>query len=88
MHKNTTKCKKTLSKWCKNKHGASKIIDTFETYQTVRSRMNWFIRIWLDEIDGDVDEQAEDDEVSLYGFFSLVFESHTGCFDAWGKSIW
>jgi hypothetical protein len=33
MHKNTTKCIKTLSKWCKNKHGASKIIDTFETYQ-------------------------------------------------------
>jgi hypothetical protein len=27
------KCNKTLSKWCKNKHGASKIIDTFETYQ-------------------------------------------------------
>jgi hypothetical protein len=22
-----------LGKWCKNKHGASKIIDTFETYQ-------------------------------------------------------
>jgi hypothetical protein len=33
MHKNTTKCNETLSKWCKNKHGASKIIDTFETYQ-------------------------------------------------------
>jgi hypothetical protein len=33
MHKNATKCNKTLSKWCKNKHGASKIIDTFETYQ-------------------------------------------------------
>jgi hypothetical protein len=33
MHKNTTKCNKTLSKWCKNKHGASKIIDTFGTYQ-------------------------------------------------------
>jgi hypothetical protein len=33
MHKNTTKCNKTLSKWCKNKDGASKIIDTFETYQ-------------------------------------------------------
>jgi hypothetical protein len=32
MHKNATKCNKTLSKWCKNKHGASKIIDTFETY--------------------------------------------------------
>jgi hypothetical protein len=33
MHKNATKCNKTRSKWCKNKHGASKIIDTFETYQ-------------------------------------------------------
>jgi hypothetical protein len=33
MHKNATKCNKTLRKWCKSKHGASKIIDTFETYQ-------------------------------------------------------
>jgi hypothetical protein len=33
MHKCATKCNETLSKWCKNKHGASKIIDTFETYQ-------------------------------------------------------
>jgi hypothetical protein len=33
MHKNGTKCNETLSKWCKNKNGASKIIDTFETYQ-------------------------------------------------------
>jgi hypothetical protein len=33
MHKNATKCNETLSKWCKNKHGASKIIDMFETYQ-------------------------------------------------------
>jgi hypothetical protein len=32
MHKNATKCNKTQSKWCKNKHGASKIIDMFETY--------------------------------------------------------
>jgi hypothetical protein len=32
MHKNATKCNETLSKWCKNKHGASKIIDTLETY--------------------------------------------------------
>jgi hypothetical protein len=35
MHKNATKCNETLSKWCKNKHGASKIIDTFETYQPI-----------------------------------------------------
>jgi hypothetical protein len=33
MHKNATKCNETIGKWCKNKHGASKIIDTFETYQ-------------------------------------------------------
>jgi hypothetical protein len=33
MHKNAMKCNKTLSKWCKNKHGASKIMDTLETYQ-------------------------------------------------------
>jgi hypothetical protein len=26
------KCNKTQSKWCTNKQGASKIIDTFETY--------------------------------------------------------
>ena len=32
-HKNVTKCNETQGKWCKNKHGASKIIDTFETYQ-------------------------------------------------------
>jgi hypothetical protein len=32
MHKSATKCNKTLGKWCKNKNGASKIMDTFETY--------------------------------------------------------
>jgi hypothetical protein len=37
MHKNSTKCNKTLSKWCKNKHGASKIMDTLETYHRVRT---------------------------------------------------
>jgi hypothetical protein len=35
MHKSATKCNETLGKWCKNKHGASKIIDTFEMYQWV-----------------------------------------------------
>jgi hypothetical protein len=34
------KCNKTLGKWCKNKHGASKIIDTLETYQRFRSSYN------------------------------------------------
>jgi hypothetical protein len=32
MHKSATKCNETVGKWCKNKHGASKIIDTLETY--------------------------------------------------------
>jgi hypothetical protein len=32
MHKSATKCNETLRKCCKNKHGASKIMDTFETY--------------------------------------------------------
>jgi hypothetical protein len=35
MHKSATKCNETIGNWCKNKHGASKIIDTFETYQVV-----------------------------------------------------
>jgi hypothetical protein len=33
MHKSATKCNETFGKWCKNKHGASKIIDTLEMYQ-------------------------------------------------------
>jgi hypothetical protein len=37
MYKNATKCNETIGKWCKTKHGASKIIDTFETYQYART---------------------------------------------------
>jgi hypothetical protein len=36
MYKSATKCNETIGKWCKNKHGASKIIDTFETYQVAK----------------------------------------------------
>jgi histone deacetylase 1/2 len=32
MHKSATKCNKIVGKWCKNKHEASKIIDTLEMY--------------------------------------------------------
>jgi hypothetical protein len=39
MHKNAMKCNKTQSKWCINKHGASKIIDTFETYQRLNIKV-------------------------------------------------
>jgi hypothetical protein len=41
MYKSAAKCNETIGKWCKNKHGASKIIDTFETYQ-VPSKLSPF----------------------------------------------
>jgi hypothetical protein len=40
MHKNAMKCNETQSKWCKNKHGASKIIDTFEMYPVAAGESN------------------------------------------------
>jgi hypothetical protein len=43
MHKNAMKCNKTQSKWCINKHGASKIIDTFETYHKVAPMFIMFV---------------------------------------------
>jgi hypothetical protein len=33
MHKNATKCKQNIKQLVQNKHGASKIIDSFATYQ-------------------------------------------------------
>jgi hypothetical protein len=45
MHKNATKCNETLSKWYKNKHGTSKIIDTFETYHA--AEVGFFARFFL-----------------------------------------
>jgi hypothetical protein len=38
MHKSATKCNETVGKWYINKHGASKIIDTLETYQRASGR--------------------------------------------------
>jgi hypothetical protein len=56
MHKNATKCNKTQSKWCINKHGASKIIDTFETYQLSIHQMGenertFIVLIYFDDDD-------------------------------------
>ena len=36
-YKNTSKCRQSKAKWILNKHGTSKIIDTFSTYQAARS---------------------------------------------------
>jgi hypothetical protein len=38
MHKNATKCKQNIKQLVQNKHGASKIIDTFATYQIPTDR--------------------------------------------------
>jgi hypothetical protein len=47
MHKNAMKCNETLSKWCKNKHGASKIIDMFDTYQLPHNLGAGIEAFWL-----------------------------------------
>jgi hypothetical protein len=47
MYKNATKCNETIGKWCKNKHGASKIIDTFETYQRHGAYGGGYLRVGL-----------------------------------------
>jgi hypothetical protein len=39
------KCNETQGKWCKNKHGALKIIDTFETYHTLQPNIVSDIKI-------------------------------------------
>jgi hypothetical protein len=39
MHKNARKCNETLSKWCKNKHGASKIMDTLKMYHDATTEL-------------------------------------------------
>jgi hypothetical protein len=44
MHKSAMKCNETIGKWCKNKHGASKIIDTFETYHAAVSSLWKFVK--------------------------------------------
>jgi hypothetical protein len=57
MHKSGTKCNETIGKWCKNKHGASKIIDTLETYLICNGIKKWLLaplekakHDWVDEL--------------------------------------
>jgi hypothetical protein len=45
MHKSAIKFNETLRKWCKNKHGASKIMDTLETYQRLWPRFADFVYV-------------------------------------------
>jgi ribonuclease HI len=52
MHESATKCNETVGKWCKNKHGASKIIDTFETYQLQSAGPPDLSSVWAMYFDG------------------------------------
>jgi hypothetical protein len=51
MYKNATKCNETIGKWCKTKHGASKIIDTFETYHATAAEAAEQAVHWAAEMD-------------------------------------
>jgi transposase InsO family protein len=59
MHKSAMKCNKTLGKWCKNKHGASKIIDTLETYHAL-SRKSYVNGLTAGELPADLCEQFKE----------------------------
>jgi hypothetical protein len=54
------KCNKTLSKWCKNKHGASKIIDTFEMYQASVSIVEYSQEAPMAALSHLIDHKAQD----------------------------
>jgi hypothetical protein len=43
MHKSATKCNETIGKWCKNKHGSSKIIDMLETYHGLLPMLDYIV---------------------------------------------
>jgi hypothetical protein len=52
MHKSAMKCNETVGKWCKNKHGASKIIDTFETYQRAGGKKEMGMKVFCTQLEG------------------------------------
>jgi hypothetical protein len=54
MHKNAMKCNETLSKWYKNKHGASKIMDMLETYHSPPGLRALPVSMWFTSLSHDV----------------------------------
>jgi hypothetical protein len=49
MHKSAMKCNETVGKCCKNKHGASKIIDTSQQPVQLHGLVNFQIKtFWLE----------------------------------------
>jgi hypothetical protein len=64
MHKNTKKYNETLSKWCKNKHGASKIMDTLETYHGSTRLLLLSVGLMLTGEIASLEEPTKDFEVA------------------------
>jgi hypothetical protein len=64
MHKNATKCNETLSKWCKNKHGASKLWICWRririTPEPIRDEWEMRARNWFLAHGGSYDELTGD----------------------------
>jgi hypothetical protein len=76
MHKSATKCNKTIGKWCKNKHGASKIIDTFETYHAYTNKEDLMLcDAWL-HIGTDPISGAEQKGGHFWRRIYLYFHEH------------
>jgi hypothetical protein len=65
MHKSATKCNETIGKWCKNKHGASKIIYTFETYHEAPRIAAYDETTSTEALQDDVDALDEARDVGL-----------------------
>jgi hypothetical protein len=81
MHKSATKCIETLGKWCKNKHGASKIIDTLETYHGNKNLWLWEQNLWLWEQNLRLWEQ----KIYGWGKNHRLWEQIYGCGN---KNLW
>jgi hypothetical protein len=87
MQKNAIKCNKTQSKWCVNKHEASKIIDTFETYPGPSSPMfssvheheihlhcwlSWACSLTLPSYDSCIFFRALEDKILIYNLHQSI----------------
>jgi hypothetical protein len=85
MHKSVTKCNETLGKWCKNKHGASKIIDTFETYHA-RCLVAWE-QVCRSKLEGGLGIRCLPTQ-NLYLQVKLLHRLHASPGSPWASWVW
>jgi hypothetical protein len=74
MHKSAMKCNEIVGKWCKNKHRASKIIDTLETYQQLSKVPNVFHASQLQKCMKTLEETLSYKDVELQEDLTYVAE--------------